>query len=66
MEVPPVDERDLDRRATQPHHGLKAAESAPDHDHSVDARIAHHGRTYPARGALSGSSTLASDGRLTG
>ena len=35
VEVPPVDQGDLDRRAAELVHGLDAAEAATDHHHAV-------------------------------
>jgi hypothetical protein len=35
MEVPPVDQRDLNRRVPEPQSGLKAAEATTDHHDAV-------------------------------
>ena len=40
VEVPPVDERHLDRRPPQLQRGLEPAEAAADHDHAVGAALA--------------------------
>ena len=41
VEVPSIDERDLDRRPPQPERRLEAAEAAPDDDHAVRAGVTH-------------------------
>ena len=48
MEVLPVDERDVDRRAPQPADGEQAAEAASDDDHPVSRGA--HAATVIARG----------------